>query len=328
MKKVIILSFVVFANSVFACDMCGCFLGIVPYDNQSSISFLHRYRAFNGYRNYQHHSKMFASGAYKTMHGSEPHDSVARNYSSADYESYKVYELRAKFYFHKRWEINAIAGISNNKSKEDSVIVNHTGFNDPSFYVAYHLIQPSLEKNWKHRLILAGGVKIPSGNYYARNSEGARLPFLMQPGTGSVDYFAFVNYVVGIKNFGLSTTNNFKVNGTNYYKERVGNSYTNFTNFFYKIPIKKVVLIPSVNSYYEFTKGLYVNNQLTKATSMNELMLGIGTDCFYKNIGLNLAFQRTIYQQVQQGNLKSAGRLVIGLTYNFNQRKYLINKKE
>lgn len=42
-----------------ACDICGNYMGITPYDNKNSISFLHRYRVFNGYRDYQSHSQFF-----------------------------------------------------------------------------------------------------------------------------------------------------------------------------------------------------------------------------------------------------------------------------
>jgi len=34
----------------WACDICSCFMGITPYDNQSGLSLMHRYRIFNGYQ--------------------------------------------------------------------------------------------------------------------------------------------------------------------------------------------------------------------------------------------------------------------------------------
>jgi len=314
--------------NTFACDVCGCFMGIVPYDNQSSIGLMHRYRAFNGYRHYQSKSKMFVPGSFKTMHGDHEHDSIVRNYSSADYETFKVFELRVKYFIHRKVELNCFTGISNNKSKEDSIKINHTGLNDPSFFIGYHVLQPSIEKDWKHRLIIGAGIKLPSGNYYAKDEQGNRLPFLMQPGTGSVDYFSYFTYVLGYKNFGLSTNSAFKYNGKNYYSERLGNSFTANYSLFYKINTKNCAFIPNINSYYEYTSGLYVFNQQVRGTAMNELMLGLGFDMFYKNLGLNLGWQKTVKQATTHGNLQSAGRVFAALTYNFNQRKYLLGKKE
>lgn len=327
MKQLVAL-FLLLSSLAQACDVCGCFMGIVPYDNQSSIALMHRYRVFNGYRNYQKKSYFFPQGAYKTTHGSHTSDSVVRNYSSKDYESFKVFELRAKYFIHQRIELNLFASINNNKSKEDSIIVNHTGVGDPTFFVGYHVLQPKPDKDFRQRLIIGGGIKLPSGNYYVRDENNKRLPFLMQPGSGSVDYFSYLSYMIGYKKLGLSTSTNFKINGTNFYKERVGNSITNFSSLFYKFNTKNWSFIPSVTSYYEFTKGLFVFDKLSPGTAMNEWMCGLGLDVFYKNIGINLGCQRTMVQHQEGNNLKSVGRLYATLTYNFNQRKYLLKAKD
>lgn len=327
--KILVWLAIFIVNSSLACDVCGCFMGIVPYDNQSSISFMHRYRVFNGYRTYQQHSTFFPAGAYKTNHGGHSIDSViTRNYSSKDFESFKVFELRIKYFFHQRWEVNAYASIVNNKSKEDTVKIMHTGFADPSVFIGYHLIQPKEDQSIKQRLVLGLGIKIPSGNYYVRDENKVRLPFLMQPGTGSVDAFTYASYMMGYKKIGVSTTANMKVNGSNYYHERVGNSFTNFSTVFYKFNTRNWAFIPSINSYYEYTKGLFIKEKLTKGTEMNELMVGLGLDVFYKNFGLNCGFQKTIHQHYHENSLTSVGRLFVSLTYNFDQRKYLIRSKD
>ena len=46
-----------------ACDICGCFMGITPYDNQSGFSLMHRYRIFNGYQEYGQRPHVFPAGA-------------------------------------------------------------------------------------------------------------------------------------------------------------------------------------------------------------------------------------------------------------------------
>jgi len=120
----------------------------------------------------------------------------------------------------------------------------------------------------------------------------------------------------------------YKFNGINYYKERIGNSTSNYLNIFFKFKKKDLVFVPSVQLYYEYSKGLYVNTSIQKGTGMNCLLSGPGLDLFYKNISLTTAVQLRAYEKLQEGNLACAGRIVVGLTYNFNQKKYLINRKE
>jgi hypothetical protein len=326
LKKFFFIFFALSTGNFLACDLCGCFLGVVPYDNQSSIAFMHRYRVFNGYRNYQQQSHYFPAGAYKTTHGGTHDTVVTRNYSSADYESYKVFELRGKYFIHKRLELNVFASVVNNKSKTDTVVLSHTGLGDPHIFVGYHIIRPKMESDLKMRWIVGGGIKLPSGNYYAKDKNGERLPFLMQPGTGSVDYFFYTTYMIAYKKIGFSTTLNYKLNGTNYYKEQIDNSFTNFISVFGRIKASNFTLMPSLNCYYERSNGLYVKNVLQSGTEVNELMCGIGMDAFYKNVGLSFSAQKTVKQHVDNGELNSVGRLIISLTYNFNQRKYILGK--
>lgn len=84
----------------------------------------------------------------------------------------------------------------------------------------------------------------------------------------------------------------------------------------------------SINSYYERTSGLYIHNVLQTGTEMNELMCGLGMDVYYKNIGLSIGAQRTVHQHNQSGELRSVGRFLVSLSYNFNQRKYLFKGEE
>ncbi len=317
--------------NTFACDICGCFMGITPYDNQSQLSFYHRYRVFNGYRTYDQKGTFFPVGAYKVMHGS--HDSITptgftRVYSSKDFESYKVYELRAKYFIHHRIELNAIIPINSNKSKEDSLTRQYTGLGDPTFFAGYHLIKKVDYEKFQHRLIVGSGIKLPSGNYYAKDENKNRLPFLMQAGTGSVDGFFYANYLYGYRKFGFSINSVYKINGENYYKERIANSTSNYLNVFFKFKVNDFIIIPSVQSYYEYTKGHFINKDLQKGTSMNCLLTGPGLDLYYKTFSLSTTFQFKAYEKIEGNNLNSKGRFVVGLTYNFNQKKYLFKKKE
>lgn len=312
-----------------ACDICGCFMGITPYDNQSQISFLHRYRVFNGYRSYNQRPNVFTPGAYKMTHESHvtnPVDS-SKTYSSHDYESYKTFELRLKFFIHKRIELNAILPYGVNKSKEDTEVNKTSGLNDPTFFVGYHLIQKVSELNFQQRLIIGTGIKFPIGNCQAKSNDGDRIPVLMQAGTGSFDYFFYTNYVMGFKKFGININAMYKFNGSNSYKEKIDNSSSCYLNLFYKIKIKNILLIPAIQTYYEYTEGLRVNGELQNNTTMNCMLVGPGIDLNYKNFGINLSYQLKALEKTSENNLQNAGRILAGVNYGFNQNKYLFHKK-
>ncbi len=297
-------------------------MGITPYDNKSSISFLHRYRIFNGYRNYQSQSHFFPKSAYRVAHADEPSDSsITKNYSSKDFESYKIFELRFKYFVLKRLELNVFVPLLNNKSKTDEEYTSHTGLGDISFNVGFHIMTPKADKKVRHKLIFGSGIKLPTGNYYAHDMYSDRLPFEMQAGTGSIDGFVYLNYVVMTKRIGASVSLNYKANGQNKFHEKLCNSHNDFASVFYKVPIKNVVLYPSVQANYEYTNGLSIKNELQKNTDVNSLLIGPGIDVYYKSFSINLAWQYTAYEEVKNGNLKSAGRLSCALNYSFGKRE-------
>lgn len=325
MKKAITLFVfccLLMAFNSLACDICGNYMGITPYDNKSSISFLHRYRVFNGYRNYSQQSHFFPSSAYRVMHGGEDHDSTyTKSYSSQDFESYKIFELRFKYFVLKRLELNVFLPLLDNRSKTNEAYIHHTGFGDVSFNAGYHAITPKADRKARHKLILGAGIKLPSGNFYAHDSHSNRLPFEMQPGTGSVDGFAYINYVFMTKKIGASISLNYKLNGKNTYHEHLGNSHNDFASVFYRLAYKDVSFYPSVQANYEQTKGLYIKDVLQEDTEVSSLLLGPGLDVYYKAFSLNLTWQFTVAEKVRDGNLKSAGRISVGLNYSFSKKE-------
>ena len=313
----------------FACDMCGNFMGITPYDNQSQLTLLHRYRVFNGYRNYQQRSVFFIPGAYKMQHdpSTNPTDSVVEitHHSAKDYESYKVIELRAKYFLHPRLEFNMILPLQQIKTSYNGIKRTNTGVADPSVFLAYHLLKRLNEYKLRQRLIIGVGLKCPFGNDGVTDTKNNRLFLLTQNGTGSWDNFYYLNYILSVEHIGFSANTMFKWNGKNAYQEKLGNSFTQAISVFGRLELKQLRIFPAVLANYEFTKGLYLNKKLVQNTNMNLLMMGPSMDVNYKNVVLNMCYQFNAFERVSSQQLSASGRLIIGLTWNFTQRKYLIN---
>jgi len=315
-------------------------MGITPYDNHSNISVLYRYKSFNGYPYQNQKNLLFPTtrkysvtpntsnhnGLRHGAHTSGVTDSVK---SQRDYEVFTTAELRGKFFIHQRIELNVVVPFVMNYNRMNEKKQSINGIGDINAFAAYHLISKILTEKYQHRLILGGGVKLPFGDYYQKNRDAYRIDYMLQPGTGSVDYLGFVNYVFGYKKMGLNFNSTYKVNGENYYLERIGNSTTNYLNLFYKFRQEEIFKIfPSVQAYYEYSKGLYINDVHQGATTMNIFNAGVGVDLFYKNFALNMSFQLPVYEQKYESNMANTSKVMVGLTYNFNQTKYLIKSKK
>lgn len=328
MKNYILSLLILITAQAVACDICGNFMGITPYDSQGQVALLHRYRVFNGYRTYQQRSRLFIPGAYRTMHhpGAAAGDSaeVVRNHSSSDYEAYKVLELRAKYFLHPRWELTAILPVQQVKTKADESRATVTGLGDPSLFGGYHLVKRLEGSALRQRLIVGAGVKFPLGNYRSEGAGGLRYGLLSQSGTGSWDHFYYLSYIAGINRWGMSVNSLFKINGQNRFHERVGNSCNQVVALFMRFTGRDLKFFPSVLLSYEYSKGVYYNGNLDPDTRMNLLLLGPSLDLSYKQWALNLAWQFNAYERASSQSLSASGRLIVGLTFNFRQGSYLL----
>ncbi len=323
-KKLSIIAFMLIVSSYWACDICGNYMGLTPYQNRNSVSFSHRYRVFNGYRYYQSNSQLFPKNAYRTMHGAPPEDSlhpVVNTHSSYDFESFKVFELRFKYFVAKRVELNAFVPLLNNKSQINEVYQKQTGFGDISLNTGYHLVLPHEDSTVKQKLVIGAGIKLPTGYCGLLDASNHRMALEMQCGTGSVDGFVYFNYYLMFKKIGMNLNLSFKFNGENKYHEKMCNSATNFLSVFYKCRVKQLGIYPSLQANYEYTKGLKNNGVLEKGSGVDCLLLGPGLDFYFKSFSLTTGWQFTATEKIETNELRSAGRINVGLSYNFGGKE-------
>lgn len=317
------LGFTIPTSIAMACDICGCFMGLTPYDNQSSIGILYRYRSFHGYLG-QSHSTFPSGGAFFIPQDQKDAPLTSHNQNPTDYELYRTLEVRAHYFLHQRIELNAILPYSSNSERYNGNTSAISGMGDANIYAGYHLIRKLDQSVVNQRLIVGAGVKLPTGRHNITNNAGISYPTLMQPGTGSTDGFVYANYLIGIRNFGLSINTAYKFNGQNQNNEGIANSNTTFLNFFYTHKLdSKWQVMPSIQFSYEKSAGETYKGTRTGEHEMNNLMAGVGADLYYKNIAFNLGYQKTAWQ-VATDHPQSAGKIYLGLTYHFNQLYYLL----
>lgn len=310
-----------------ACDFCGAFMGITPFDNQNSFALAHRYRVFNGYEMMNQPSSLFPAGAYRlstppsVLHGTTTDSNQPM--LKSDFESYKIVELRGRYFIHPRVEINAIVPFVSNKQKVMGEEAQVNGFGDISLFVGWHALQKTEKVKVRQRLIVGAGIKIPTGRSNFLYDDGDRISVMLQAGTGSVDGFAFLTYTAAKDNWRWGATALGKYNGANKYDERVRPSTVNSAFAAYLFRSCSWVILPQVQVYEEYTRGLQNGVALMEGTGMNMVLAGPGVDAYWKKFGISLGAQLPVYQKTDEMNMKTSGRLMVGLSYNFNASHYL-----
>ncbi|MDQ2772375.1 MAG: hypothetical protein M3Y54_17965 [Bacteroidota bacterium] len=313
-----------------ACDVCGCFMGITPYDNQSGLSMMHRYRIFNGYQDYGQSGRFFPAGArpfFPTALNSDNGYEHDHHGDPSDFEAYRVLELRGKYFLSRRVELNAFVPYVMNTQQINGRQLNTAGLGDVTVFAGYHLIRAIETAGVQSRLIVGGGLKLPTGDYRRQNDQGERYPFLSQVGTGTTDGFLYANYIGSFHQLGLSVNGSYRRSTANAFRNRLAPSTATFASLFYRLALgESWQVYPSAQFFHEYTQGEMLEGQLTGEHALNNALLGPGLDVYYKNLSLNTSFQLPVYTAATD-HPASAGRLVVSVGYSFKQTKYLLHGK-
>ncbi|MBD2715408.1 hypothetical protein KBK19_10205 [Microvirga sp. STR05] len=315
------------AQAGWACDICGCFMGITPYDNQSSFSLMHRYRIFNGYQYLGQNPQFFPAGARpvvpQPLNGTDAGYTHAHKGDPTDFEAFRVVELRGKYFLSQRLELNAFVPFAMNTSQINGRQINLSGLGDVTGFAGYHLIRNIETAGVQNRLIVGGGMKLPTGSFMRQKADGSRYPTLTQPGTGTTDGFLYANYIGSYHNVGLSLNTSYRRGAANRFGEGLAPGSTAFANLFYRVALgQDWQVYPSAQLFYEKNKGELFEGRLTGEHAVNNALLGPGLDVYYKNLLLNTSVQLPVYTATTD-HPASAGRIVVAVGYSFKQTNYL-----
>ncbi len=311
--------------SANACGVCGCvvgvspYMGIIPFDNQSTFGFLYRYRVMSGLPGSG--GNPFSAPAFSFQSRIERTPALK---PVREYEAHRTIEFRGRWFVHRRVELNVSVPVAMAAARTSGMSLDASGLGDVSFWAGYHAVRKiGGASPWRHRLIVGAGAKIPTGDYYRKDETGARLPPLMQPGSGSWDALFNAVYVAGFYNWGAMASATYKHNGQNYYLESMGDVGTGFGSLFYVWTLpRRVSFVPSAQAFYERAGGPCFNGRpLYENRRSHVFMAGGGLDFFWRNVSLNASFVYPVVQAVTDAPGHS-GQLVVGLAYNVPQNRY------
>lgn len=326
--RVSLLAALLISVRAFGCDLCGCYIGVLPYDNQSAIGLMHRYRIFSGYSTVN--GTIFPSGAYRVspamsaLHGTGTGTTTP---SSKDFESYKVVELRGKWFVHPRLELNLILPYVDNRSESGTMRTRASGIGDMTLLAGYHLVKKIGDEGFRHRLVIGAGIKLPTGNASVTDDDGERLDFMQQTGTGSTDGIVYLAYTGGGRQLRWGATSSVKFSGTNRYGEQITPATSTTMSGGYLLTLHRWNFLPQVQLYQEFMQGVRNGAGLLPGTGMNCLLGGPALSVFRGQFTIDAGLQLRLYDRTQDDNLLNKARMFFGVSWSFNQDKFLLHSK-
>lgn len=313
MKKNLMMLGLLCLTSVVAtaCDVCGGLVGILPNENKHSVSLFYRYRAFkNEY--YNGANNWFPDGGLlRTEHSSEG----AAGFSA--FEIYRVAEIRGRWLFHKKWDLNVNLPYAQNTESLNDVADKVNGVGDMSFYVNHYWMNTPEDHHLNYRLSAGFGFKLPTGKNDYLNNNNQRIGLYNQVGTGSLDYLLMNSLTLGYTKYGFLMNSMLRINNYNLYNERLAPIISVNAMLFRKIKLNDDWLITvSVNAAYENTRGIQIGKNWQKNTSMKLISCGSGLQINWKNISFESQVLLPIYEPKEYNSQISIVRIVSGIVVN------------
>lgn len=198
--------------------------------------------------------------------------------------------------------------------KEQELKSTFSGLGDMSLLFNYKALSKSPEKNSniKHELSFVAGIELPTGKYV---NDVDNLP-LQQTGSRSVDFLAGVNYQVSLGDWWISNSNILKINTTNKYDYRFGNSYWSAIYAAYSLKktkhlIRPMIGIDALHQQRNVKEDIYQN--MTGGTLLRSVA---GTSYKVKDFQISLLTQIPIYQGMNNININFMPDLTLKLFYN------------
>jgi hypothetical protein len=308
MKK-IFLPAVIFIISISvsnACDFCNCYLGLNPHFKKNSIGLRYHYTSYNG---------------------SHMDDSEIRelNLSNDDF-----WERRTNIELHGQWYptqkmkvlfsfpyiINSEGTDVGGGEETGTEIIK--GIGDPIVIAHYQLFNETGDTtNFSHRLLAGGGIKFPFGKWKLEDGAEAHER-IHQPGTGSWDFLASIEYLAKYQRFGLNTNISYLITTSNDQSFQFANRFNANVICYYQINVKAASLYPNLGAYLEQAgkdKDHHDNLQNSGGTI---LYAHVGMDFYFKNFSLNTAFQLPAMQRLNEPQPHMNFKFITGITYAFN----------
>jgi len=176
----------------------------------------------------------------------------------------------------------------------------------------------ALHTSTRHRLVGGAGVKLPTGEYKLRDSEGDITEPTLQPGTGSYDYLVslFYDYQWQPHELDSFVSLLYRVNTENDLNYERGDAATLNTGVNYRVG-SKMVVSGQINVQHADRDQFVGQDVPSTGNTMVYITPGIQVQSS-DNLGLYSYLQLPLYQHVNEVNLVPRYGFMFGLSYAFS----------
>lgn len=296
------------------CDQCGCGLlqGVQPYDRSNNFGLQWRMRYLNG--------DVTSPGAMLlTKHGGH----VATAAPVANYtEVYQALELRGQLWLGQRFNVTVSLPLVNNYQSVDGVRHADTyAMGDPMVLGRYVLLGSFNgidSSSVRQRLSVGLGVKSPLGRHDVQQ-YGETLDHDLQPGTGTWDALASLEYMIRGPRYGGSLGAIGRFNGQTADGHRMGHSASITGEFFRVLRVRRLQVLPAIGGYLETALPDRTNDAVDEGTGGSTFFTHASTRVWWRSLGFSFTWQHALLNNEGSMMIPNRERFVAGITYNFQR---------
>lgn len=306
MKYLWMVSFLWMALSTQACDVCGCSamdtrIGVLPDLRMNTLRAGFNFRSFETM-----HPKLFMGEA----------DRVSN-------ETYQSFTLSARFFAWRNWMVTAELPYHMYTQHEAGVEFATRGIGDASIGVQYLYTLSGDEPTKLDQFLFGGGVKLPTGKRGLYGDDSGILNENMQPGSGSVDFTALVNYLRRRGAWGLQFQASARYNGVNADEYRFGERFGasgRLLRWFNFGSDMQFIALPSIELAIDYSNADWLNDALSVRNTESggyRVAAGAGLDVFIGRLGFNAQVQLPLWYEMGEGYITPQQFAQGGFTFLF-----------
>lgn len=298
MLRKIVLALILFltVQNSFACDICGCssgnyFIGPFPYFHKFFVGSRYTFRSFKSI--------------------------VANDATQYSKDFYQTVEVWGGWNISKRWQVLAFIPYNFNRQSSDDGVAKTNGLGDMTFVLNYDLLN-SQSKNKggnsvNQQLWIGAGLKVPTGKFSPDPND--IIPTASnQVGTGSLDYILNATYAVYVKNWGVSSNVNYKMNqkAQGY---QFGNRFNSSVFVFRSFNAGTTALNPNVGVLFEDLKANKLDGEKVANSGGNALLASGGLELGFKKISVGFNVQLPVAQNLSNEQTTAKVRGMVHVTF-------------
>jgi hypothetical protein len=297
MKKIVLACFLFFLlQDSFACDICGCssgnyFIGPFPLFHKHFFGSRYTFRSFRS--------------------------AVADDPSQFSKDFYQTIELWGGWNIGKKWQVLGFVPYNFNRQNSDDGLTKSNGLGDITLIVNYNLLnKQSKDKGGNtinQQLWVGAGLKIPTGKFSPDPND--IIPTASnQAGTGSVDYLLNAMYAIHLKNWGLNSSVNYKINrkAEGY---QFGDRFSSSAFVFRSFNSGTTVFNPNAGLLFENLQANKLDGAKVPDSGGNALLAAAGLEIGFNKISVGFNAQLPLSQNFSNGQTTTKVRGMVNVTF-------------